>query len=133
MKDYQLCGLGNAIVDIFIELSDQEFAALGFERGTMRLVELEEQRALLKCFHDREPRLVSGGSVANSVIAFSQLGGQAAVLRGRLFGEGRGTSLRLWHHQSRGDRAHEVHRGGLCEQGCALQRDLPRHSADPVA
>src|SRR5262249_7181797 len=27
-----------------------------------------------------EPRLVSGGSVANSVIAFSQLGGQAAFI-----------------------------------------------------
>src|SRR5437660_1324361 len=79
-KDFQLCGLGNAIVDIFLELSDAEFARLGFERATMRLVEPEEQKALLRHFHDREPRLVSGGSVANSVIAFSQLGGQAAFL-----------------------------------------------------
>jgi sugar/nucleoside kinase (ribokinase family) len=46
----------------------------------MRLVEPAEQKALLERFHDREPRLVSGGSVANSVIAFSQLGGQAAFL-----------------------------------------------------
>lgn len=80
MKPYQVCGLGNAIVDIFLELSDQEFAALGFQRGTMRLVELGEQRDLLKRFHDREPRLVSGGSVANSIIAFSQLGGKAAFI-----------------------------------------------------
>src|SRR2546421_4284247 len=80
MKQYQICGLGNAIVDIFLELTEPEFAALGFERGTMRLVELAEQRDLLKRFKDREPRLVSGGSVANSVIAFSQLGGQAASL-----------------------------------------------------
>ena len=34
-KEFQLCGLGNAIVDIFVEVSDQEFAALGFERGTI--------------------------------------------------------------------------------------------------
>ncbi len=80
MKEYQLCGLGNAIVDIFVELSDAEFAALGFERGTMRLVDVGEQKNLLDRFHNREPRLVSGGSVANSVIAFSQLGGQAAFL-----------------------------------------------------
>jgi sugar/nucleoside kinase (ribokinase family) len=80
MKDFQLCGLGNAIVDIFLELDEQEFAALGFERGTMRLVEAAEQQGLLQRFHDREPRLVSGGSVANSVIAFSQLGGQAAFI-----------------------------------------------------
>src|SRR5262245_37048193 len=80
MKDYHLCGLGNAIVDIFVALSDEEFAALGFERGTMRLAEPEEQRRLLERFRDREPRLVSGGSVANSVIAFAQLGGQAAFV-----------------------------------------------------
>src|SRR5207244_8998209 len=75
-----LCGLGNALVDIFLDLSEEDFAALGIERATMRLVELDEQKQLLQRFHDREPRLVSGGSVANSVIAFSQLGGQAAFL-----------------------------------------------------
>jgi sugar/nucleoside kinase (ribokinase family) len=79
-KPYQLCGLGNAIVDIFLELSDEQFAAQGFERATMRLVELDEQKQLLQRFHDRDPSLVSGGSVANSVIAFSQLGGDAAFL-----------------------------------------------------
>src|SRR5262252_6203975 len=80
MKEIQVCGLGNAIVDIFVPVSDEEFAALGFERGTMRLADLEEQKALLGRFHDREPRLVSGGSVANSVIALSQLGGKAAFI-----------------------------------------------------
>ena len=38
MKRFKLCGLGNAIVDIFLQLSEEEFASLGFERGTMRLV-----------------------------------------------------------------------------------------------
>jgi sugar/nucleoside kinase (ribokinase family) len=80
MKAFQLYGLGNALVDIFIEVSDAEFAALGFERGSMRLTEPAEQKALLEQFADREPRLVSGGSVANSTIAFAQLGGQAAFL-----------------------------------------------------
>src|SRR6266446_5757572 len=79
-KEFQLCGLGNAIVDIFVEVSDEEFAALGYERGTMRLVDLPDQTALLERFRAREPKLVSGGSVANSVIAFSQLGGQGAFI-----------------------------------------------------
>src|SRR6185295_3808069 len=43
-------------------------------------VELDEQKKLLDRFKVLEPRLVSGGSVANSVIAFSQLGGQAAFI-----------------------------------------------------
>jgi sugar/nucleoside kinase (ribokinase family) len=46
----------------------------------MRLVDLDEQRRLLARMQAREPRLVSGGSVANSTIAFSQLGGKAAFI-----------------------------------------------------
>jgi sugar/nucleoside kinase (ribokinase family) len=80
MKRFKLCGLGNAIVDIFLELSEAEFATLGFERGTMRLVEMSAQRVLLDKYQKHEPKLVSGGSVANSVIAFSQLGGSAAFI-----------------------------------------------------
>src|SRR5205085_5983418 len=57
-----------------------EFVSLGFERGTMRLVEVEEQKQLIQRFHKHEPKLVSGGSVANSTIAFSQLGGAAAFI-----------------------------------------------------
>jgi sugar/nucleoside kinase (ribokinase family) len=79
-KEFQLYGLGNALVDIFVEVSEEEFATLGFERGTMRLVDITEQQALLDRFHKHDPRLVSGGSVANSTIAFSQLGGDAAFL-----------------------------------------------------
>jgi sugar/nucleoside kinase (ribokinase family) len=46
----------------------------------MRLVEPQEQKTLLGQFRDHEPRLVSGGSVANSVIACSQLGGRGAFI-----------------------------------------------------
>ena len=37
MKEFHVCGLGNAIVDIFLEFSEEEFAGLGFEKATMRL------------------------------------------------------------------------------------------------
>src|SRR5436190_14445214 len=80
MKPYHVCGLGNALVDILLELADSEFAPLEFERGTMRLVEHGEQTVLLHRFHDKDPRLVSGGSVANSLIALSQLGGRGAFI-----------------------------------------------------
>src|SRR5947207_2149653 len=33
MKEYHVCGLGNAIVDIFIEVSEEEFAQLGYVFG----------------------------------------------------------------------------------------------------
>ncbi len=79
-KDFDVCGLGNSLVDILLELTDAEFDAHAFERGTMRLVEPAEQAELLGRYKDHEPRLVSGGSVANSVIALSQLGGRGAFI-----------------------------------------------------
>jgi sugar/nucleoside kinase (ribokinase family) len=81
-REYDVCGLGNAIVDIFLEVDDTEFATLGFERGTMRLMEAAEQDSLLAQFSARneELTLVSGGSVANSVIGLSQLGGKGAFI-----------------------------------------------------
>jgi sugar/nucleoside kinase (ribokinase family) len=80
MKEFKLCGLGNALVDIFLEISEQEFATLGFERGGEQLVDLAEQKQLLERYQKHEPKLASGGSVANSIIAFSQLGGSAAFI-----------------------------------------------------
>src|SRR2546421_11748887 len=86
MKPFKLSGLGNPIVDIFLELSDSELASLGFDRGTMRLVEVEEQKQSIQRVHKRERKLVSGGSVANSITAFSHLGGEAAFIGcGRYF------------------------------------------------
>jgi sugar/nucleoside kinase (ribokinase family) len=86
MKDIKLCGLGNALVDIFLDVSEENFSKLGFERSSMRLVSAEEQNALIKQLSPHEQlelgdaRRVSGGSVANSIVAFSQLGGKAAFL-----------------------------------------------------
>jgi len=80
MKELDIIGLGNSLVDILLELTDEEFVDLKFEKGTMRLVESHEQKVLLDGFRDHEPRLVSGGSVANSIIACSQLGGKGAFI-----------------------------------------------------
>jgi sugar/nucleoside kinase (ribokinase family) len=79
-REFDLIGLGNSLVDILLELTDAEFSPLGFEKGTMRLTERDDQQKLLAAFSDHEPRLVSGGSVANSVIACSQLGGKGAFI-----------------------------------------------------
>jgi sugar/nucleoside kinase (ribokinase family) len=77
MKIYDVYGIGNGIVDIFLELTDEEFAALEVEKGSMRLVEPEEQEELIQKFAKTDPVLASGGSVANSLIAVSQLGGKS--------------------------------------------------------
>lgn len=80
MKRFDLCGIGNAIVDILIDISEEDFRRLGFEKGTMTLVDAAEQQQLLAQFASRDPALVSGGSVANSVFGLVQLGGRGAYI-----------------------------------------------------
>ena len=80
MKTFHVCGLGNALVDLLVDIPAADFRGLAFEPGTMRLVDHAEQTALLDKVHRDGVKLASGGSVANSVIAVSQLGGRAAFV-----------------------------------------------------
>ncbi len=80
MKRLDVCGLGNGLVDILVRISEEEFAQLGYEKGTMRLVEIDEQKSLLQRLQKHDAQVASGGSVANSTIAMSQLGGRSSYL-----------------------------------------------------
>jgi sugar/nucleoside kinase (ribokinase family) len=79
MKSIDVTGICNGLVDIFADISENDFTPLGFEKGTMRLVDVEQQRALLERFAGRSPAVCSGGSVANSMIILAQLGGKGAI------------------------------------------------------
>jgi sugar/nucleoside kinase (ribokinase family) len=79
MKNLDVTGICNGIVDIFADISHEDFKPLGFEKGTMRLTTPDEQKTLLSQFGGRNPAMCSGGSVANSMIAVAQLGGKSAI------------------------------------------------------
>ncbi len=78
MKEYDVCGLGNAIVDILVSIPEERFQELKVERGTMRLVDQDEQGNILSKLSESKRHMASGGSVANSTILISQLGGKCA-------------------------------------------------------
>ncbi len=78
MKKYALCSLGNAIVDVLVQVTESEFGELGYEKGTMNLIDVELQAELIQKFQKNNPVLASGGSVANSVVTFAELGGKAS-------------------------------------------------------
>ena len=80
MSRYQLSGLGNAIVDVLVKVSDEELQSYGIEKGAMNLVDSARQMELMNSLGERELELVSGGSNANATILFSQLGGTAALI-----------------------------------------------------
>lgn len=79
MKTLDVSGVCNGIVDIFTDVSQSDFEPFGFDKGTMRLVDAVDQARVLERLGAHKPIMRSGGSVANSMIAVAQLGGQSAM------------------------------------------------------
>lgn len=80
MRKFSICGLCNSLVDVLVTVEDRDLRSLDLEKATMRLVDSQEQEKLVAYVNDRPRTLVSGGSVANSVIACAQLGAPSALL-----------------------------------------------------
>ena len=73
MKRYHIYGMGNALLDEEYRVSDEQLLAMGVDKGHMTLVDLNRQRELQEKLGKTQVR-ACGGSVANSLIAASQLG-----------------------------------------------------------
>lgn len=80
MKNFDVCGLGNGLTDILLQVDQSSFERLKIAKGSAQLVETSFQQGLLEQFRGLTPALASGGSVANSIIAVSQLGGRGAFI-----------------------------------------------------
>lgn len=77
---YDVYGIGNALVDMEFKVSDDFFIQQKIEKGLMTLVEEERQVELveeLRKIQTHEVKRQCGGSAANSIIAVSQFGGKS--------------------------------------------------------
>lgn len=118
-KDIDLCGLGNGLLDITIAITETEFESLGLPKGSMYLVELDEQLELLARFGKKfSPEYSSGGSVANSVIAAAQLGSRVAFLTS--LGEDNYGELYKSEFEAFGGLVHPPLRAGLSTGTCLV-------------
>jgi len=75
-RKYDVYGIGNALVDYEIEVTDNFLEEHGIEKGMMTLVEADQQGTLLEAVQGKIKKKQSGGSAANSMIALAQLGGK---------------------------------------------------------
>ena len=74
----QLLGISNAIVDVLTHVDDDFLKRIGAEPGSMTLIDKAQARAL---YGQMGPATeMSGGSVANTVAGFANLGGTAAYI-----------------------------------------------------
>ena len=79
MEKYNIYGIGGALVDTEVEVSDKFLAYANIDKGVMTLVDEPRQRELLHALSSKDLNLVKkcGGSVCNSVVAASSLGARA--------------------------------------------------------
>src|SRR5699024_570726 len=76
-KKYNVYGIGNALVDIAFEVSDDFLQKHNVQKGVMTLVDEETQHELIEDINKRETVKNLGGSAANTVYAVSQFGGHS--------------------------------------------------------
>ncbi|GAA5525803.1 ribokinase [Microbulbifer aestuariivivens] len=76
MTEYDLYGIGAALLDTEIEVSDDDLKALGVDKGVMTLVDDQRQHQLVSALSDHlvTAKRACGGSGANTVIAASYFG-----------------------------------------------------------
>ncbi|WP_346838748.1 adenosine kinase [Microbulbifer sp. SAOS-129_SWC] len=76
MQQYDLYGIGAALLDTEIEVSDRDLQTLGVDKGVMTLVDDARQQQLVADLRDHlvTAKRACGGSAANTVIAASYFG-----------------------------------------------------------
>jgi sugar/nucleoside kinase (ribokinase family) len=75
-QQFDVLGIGNAIVDVLTHTDDDEIASHGLERGSMTLIDNDRADALYAAA--QAPTMASGGSVANSVAMAASFGADVA-------------------------------------------------------
>ena len=74
----QLLGISNAIVDILAHVENEFISEIGAERGAMNLIDEDRAREIYEKMGPATE--MSGGSVANTIAGFANLGGSAAYI-----------------------------------------------------
>ncbi len=77
MAKYKVYGVGNALVDMEIETTEDFLKESKVEKGLMTLVDEKRQAELLLKIKGKVHKRTCGGSAANTLIAISQLGASA--------------------------------------------------------
>jgi len=76
----KVLGLGNALTDILIQVSEDDLRELGLPKGSMSLISMEQTEQIQFRFASFRKKLVAGGSASNAVTTITQLGGKAAFI-----------------------------------------------------
>ena len=76
---YDLVGIGNALVDIEIQVDDAFIEQASVTKGGMTLSSIEDQKKILEFLESKPKKISSGGSAANTVHGVSVLGTKSII------------------------------------------------------
>ena len=77
---YDVYGVGNALVDIQAQVSDELLAETGFDKGIMTLVDDAQQQSIIAKIAGNPLNRCAGGSAANTIVGIADFGGKAAYV-----------------------------------------------------
>jgi len=75
---YDIYGVGNALVDVEVRITDETLQKLRFTKGVMTLVDEPTQQNVLAQLDGADVNRCAGGSGANTVMGVADFGGKAA-------------------------------------------------------
>ncbi len=87
--NYDLVGIGNALVDIEVQVDDAFIEQASVTKGGMTLSSIEDQNKILGYLQSKPKKISSGGSAANTVHGASVLGAKSYYL-GRVANDAHG-------------------------------------------
>jgi sugar/nucleoside kinase (ribokinase family) len=77
-SELDLVAIGSPLLDVLATAADEVLQQVGLVKGSMTLIDLATANAVQKIMD--APRFVSGGSVANTAVGLSELGGRAGFI-----------------------------------------------------
>tara|TARA_R110002049_G_scaffold4601_5_gene32403 strand:- start:571560 stop:572552 length:993 start_codon:yes stop_codon:yes gene_type:complete len=80
MANYDVFGVGNALVDIQARVQEALLTELKLDKGIMTLVDDEHQASVLGALGGIPLNRCAGGSAANTIVALADFGGAAAFV-----------------------------------------------------
>ena len=87
--NYDLVGIGNALVDIEVQVDDAFIEKTSVTKGGMTLSSIEDQNNILESLRSSPKKISSGGSAANTIHGASLLGSKSYYL-GRVANDSHG-------------------------------------------
>jgi len=76
----KILGLGNALTDILLQVSEDDLRELGFPKGSMNLISKDQAEQIQYRFLSVRKRMVAGGSASNTINCIASLGGKSAFI-----------------------------------------------------